>query len=450
MNKNNELLEGNLFKVFIKYLFPSIGGMLGVSLYILFDTMFVGHGIGREGLAALNIAIPIYNVLTALGLLLGIGGATALSVSLGKGKIKEARKIFTHALFVSAFLGIAITIFGLMFIDKISYFMGASDKNIILVKDYLKVIITFSPAFVIVSTLTVFIRNDRAPKLAMWSIIIGSAVNIVLDALFILVFGLGMKGAAMATAVSPIVSLILLSIHFIGNENRILKVIKTSFQKEVFYRILKNGIPSFVIEISAGVVIFAFNNVLQNMGGTLGVSAYSIVANVSLICAAIFNGIAQAIQPIVSINYGAGNYHRVIKVLKFSMISSLIIGITFFAFGILYPEGIILFFNKDVELMNITKTAIRIYFLAFIFMGVNISISSYMQSMEHSMQSTAISVLRGIIFNMIFLIILSRLFLIKGVWMTVPLVEFITMFISLFYVVGINNDLIRNLSVSKS
>jgi putative MATE family efflux protein len=315
MSNKVDFLKDDIKKLFIRYLVPCISGTLATSLYILFDTIFVGQGVGSIGLAALNIAIPMYNVLFAIGLLLGVGGATALSVSIGQKKFDKLNDIFTYSVGIAFMIGVLITAFGSIFIDELSYALGATNENFQLVKEYLRVILAFSISFILVNTLSVFIRNDKAPRLAMVSTILGSITNVILDAVFIFIFHWGMAGAAIATVISSVLSLfILVYFHFIRGNTK-LRLVRIEAQMPLIKRIVLNGTPSFVIEVSAGIVIFAFNTVLNRITGTIGISAYSIIANISLICASIFAGISQASQPIISINYGAGKLDRVNKVL---------------------------------------------------------------------------------------------------------------------------------------
>jgi putative MATE family efflux protein len=434
MRHKTHFLKDDIFKLFIRYLIPSVFAMLMVSVYIFFDTIFIGRGIGTDGLAALNIAIPIYSVLLSIGLLFGVGGATALSVSIGQGKQNKLNEIFTYSVAAAFIIGAFVTVFGIIFIDRLAYFLGADESTFHLVKEYLIIILSFSLSFILVSTLTVFIRHDGAPKLAMWGSAMGSILNIILDAVFIFVFKWGMAGAAIATVISSVLNLFLLIYyHFIIGNSK-LKFIRLIPQIKLIKRILLNGIPSFIIEISSGIVIFAFNNVLNNIIGTIGISAYSIIANISLICAAIFTGIAQASQPIISVNYGAGQYSRVKKVVKLGTTFALTCGVIFFSVGMLLPEQIIKLFNNDSsELLRITSRGISIYFISYIFMGLNIVLGAYFQSMEHSTFSTILSSCRGIIFVILGVLVLPYFFSIDGVWLTVPLAEIITLVLSVIF-----------------
>jgi putative MATE family efflux protein len=431
MSHKVDFLKDDIKKLFMKFLIPSIFGSVMVSMYILFDTIFVGRGVGSEGLAALNISIPIYNLLFALGLLMGVGGATALSISMGQRKYDKLNEIFTYSVGIAFMAGVLITIFGSIFIDELCYFLGANAENFYLVKEYLQVVIFFSVSFIMVNALSVFIRADKAPKLAMWGTIIGSITNIVLDAVFIFSFGWGMRGAALATVASSVLSLCLLVYYHFIKGNSKLRIIKPSFSFELLKRIISNGIPSFIIEASSGIVIFAFNGVLYSIIGTIGISAYSIIANISLICVAIFTGIAQAIQPIISINYGAQKLDRVNKVVRLGLSFAGVFGILFFTIGVLFPRPIVSLFNTDsAELMRITVRGINIYFIGFIIMGLNIVFGAFYQAIEYSMFSMVISISRGVGFILLGLLILPRALSVDGVWATVPFAEAVTLIIA--------------------
>ncbi len=432
MEKTYDLTHGNLRKVFFNYLVPSVGGMLGTSLYVLGDTMIVGRGLGSQGLAALNLSIPIINVFNGLGLLFGIGGATALSVDKGMGKTDGLNKIFTKSVIFSFICGVLLTLLRVFFLDEFVSFLGAEGEIFNMSRDYLGVMLSFSIAFLLNPTVMVFVRNDGAPKTAMAAMLIGSIVNVILDYVFIMRMDMGMWGGALATGLSPIIGLSILSTHFIRRKNGI----SLSRLKGVqgVRRIFANGIPSFVVECSAGIVIFAFNQSLLNIAGNIGVSAYSIIANLSLIAAAIFTGVGQAIQPIVSVNYGAKNMKRILETFRLGLFTSLGLGIVFYSLGLFFPEMLIGIFVRDItEVLDITKTGIRIYFLSFLLMGVNIVMTSYVQSKEQARTSLIISLLRGLVLIIAVLMILPRFLGINGVWWTLPVTELLTFFISIVF-----------------
>ncbi len=425
--EKNELLEGNLKKTFFKYLIPSVSGMLGVSLYVLGDTMIVGRGIGSVGLAALNISIPMINVFHGLGLLFGMGASTAISISRGEGDESEVDQIFTISLLFSFIIGLFFVFIRFFFLEELSLLLGASAETLELSTGYLGMIMTFSPLFLLNYTLNVLVRNDGNPKLAMYGMLVGSILNVILDYIFIIIFDWGMVGAGLATSISPMIGLIILSLHFTLKQNK-KKWLKPTFELPMIRRIMSNGFASFIIEISAGLVIFAFNKEILTLAGDIGVSAYSVIANLSLIATAIFTGIGQSIQPIVSVNFGARKMNRVYEVTKLAIYSSFILGVFFYLSGLFFPEFLVTIFSQgDPELLAITVKGIRLYFLAFILMGVNITITSYLQSKEYGRASMLMSLSRGFVFIIGFLLVLPKLYGLTGVWLTMPLAELTTL-----------------------
>ncbi|MDB8793624.1 MATE family efflux transporter [Romboutsia sp. 1001216sp1] len=433
-DKESVFLNSDINKLFYKYLINSVLGMLAVSFCILADTMFIGQGIGSDGLAALNICIPIFNLFNGLGLLFGMGGATALSISRGKGEIVESQRIFTKSIIIAILVGITLSTLGKIFTEKIGYILGANISNIYMVKEYLSGVLIFSFSYILAHTTSAFIRNDHNPRLAMIATVTSGLSNVILDYLLIFIFDMGIKGAGLATSIASLINLLILLTHFISKKCS-LRFIKFKINVKDISRILFNGLPSFIVEISSGIVIFIFNLKLLNIVGNIGVSAYSIIANVSLVAAAIFTGISQAMQPIISVNYGANKIDRVKRVRKKGLKTSIIVGLSFYIIGILFPQFIVgVFTSEKGQIVDITVNAIRYYFLAFIFMGINIVNGAYYQSMEHRILSNAISLSRGIILIIIGITILPIFLGVNGVWLSAVFAEVLTLIITYIYV----------------
>ena len=433
MQNNENLISGNINKIYYKYLINSILGVLAISFAIFIDTMFIGRGIGSEGLSALNIAIPIFNLLNGLGLLFGMGGATALSISRGRDNNEEANEIFTQTIIIMLSLGILISIIGVINVEKIAYILGASKNNLDFVTQYLKGVLFVAFSYISVHGLASFVRNDSNPGLVMIATISGGIVNIVLDYLFIFEYKMGMLGASMATSIASLVNLTIISTHFITKKCK-LKLRFSNINIKFILRVLGNGAPSFIIELSSGIVIIVFNIAILNMIGEIGVSAYSIVANVALIVMATYTGIAQAMQPIISVNYGAMQNDRIKSVIKRSIIIAVVIGLSVYTVGVLYPNKIVSIFTTDSgEIVNITINAIKYYFISFVLMGYNIIMGAYYQAIEKRIVSNLISIGRGILFLMIGIIILPNIFGINGIWLSVLFSELITYVFILIY-----------------
>lgn len=433
MSKKLDLLQDKESTLLRKYMIPSVAGMLGLSVCILFDTMFIGHKIGELGLAALNIALPIYNLYSAIGLTIGVGGATALSVAMGQKKFHRVNRIFTSAVFATIIFCIIISLLEVFFLDKIVYMLGASEATFPLAKEYLKIILAFNPAFIFASAFIVFVRNDREPKLAMYAVIGSNTTNIVLDYVFIYIFNLGMFGAALATSIGQLVALGVLSIHFI-KKNNTMHIELGGINLDNIGKVLKNGVPSFLNEISAGFVIFIFNIVIYKFEGDLGVSAYGIITNIVLIFMAVFNGVSQGVQPLISVNFGAKKEGRVKEFLRLTRIIVLILGVGFLGMGLLLPNQMIGLFTSDRgRLLSITRQGIYLYFIAFLFNGSNILNIAYLQAVEKSKESSLLSTLRGLVFVIIFIIVLPRIIGVYGVWLTIPITELSTLLLFLIF-----------------
>ena len=311
--------------------------------------------------------------------------------------------------------------------------LGASEATFPLAKDYLKIILALNPAFIFASAFIVFVRNDGEPKLAMYAVIGSNTTNIVLDYVFIYIFNLGMFGAALATSIGQLVALGVLSIHFI-KKNNTMHIELGGINLDNIGKVLKNGVPSFLNEISAGFVIFIFNIVIYKFEGDLGVSAYGIITNIVLIFMAVFNGVSQGVQPLISVNFGAKKEERVKEFLRLTRIIVLILGVGFLGMGLLLPNQMIGLFTSDRgRLLSITRQGIYLYFIAFLFNGSNILNIAYLQAVEKSKESSLLSTLRGLVFVIIFIIVLPRIIGVYGVWLTIPITELSTLLLFLIF-----------------
>lgn len=414
--EKTEMITGSLSKIFVHYVSLNVLSMIGLSCYILADTVFVAGGVGNSGLAALNLVLPAYSFINGAGLMLGMGGATRYAVLRGEGRDTAADGVFTMTLAMGAALA------GLL---------GAEGETLSLSVQYLRTILLFSCAFIVNNILVCFIRNDGSPQLSMAAMLAGSFSNIVLDYSFIFPMGLGMFGAALATGLAPVFSILVLSLHFLRRRNHFRPAACTP-QRRIVREILTTGLPSFVTEFSSGVIILLFNFTILRLTGTTGVAAYGVISNIALIAVAVFTGIAQGIQPIVSVNYGAGRTGRVWRTYAAALLLGAVLGLLFLALGLLEADGIVGIFNREgnVEMDRIASSGIHLYFLAFLFMGANIVTTSLFASINRPGPSFAVSILRGLAAVVIFLLILPPALGMDGVWLTIPAAELTTLFVS--------------------
>ncbi len=428
----NNLLKGEIREHYFKYLFPSVAGTLAYGLLIFIDTVFIGRGIGSLGIAALNISIPIFSMV-ACGMFLGIGGATAAALDIGKGKKEGKNKIFTLCIYFGIFLSLFFSIAVTLNLDKIVYLLGARGEVIPMVKDYVAVVSKTIIFYIMPHILTNFIKNDYNPKLPMYYLIIVSLSNIILDYIFIFVFKWGMTGAAAATSISQFLGLLILLTHFRLPQNT-LKLKKNFFDFNILIRIGRIGLPSFINEISLGTVIFISNAEFYKYLGNLGVSAYGIIVNVNFLLYLIYSGIAQSSQPIVSSNFGANQLSRVRETLNLGTKIIISSGIIFYFILVIFRVNIIMLFNNENQpLIKLAKNAFPLFFSGVIFLGLNLKFSSFYQSIEFNKISSLINLLRSLILVIFFIKILPIFMGVTGVWIAYSCSELVTFIIALIY-----------------
>lgn len=427
------MYKDNIVGLFFRYTLPSVASMMGISLYILADTFFIANGVGSHGLTALNIILPVYSLIHGVGLLIGIGGATVFSIAKAANS-PWAKQVFSLCLVLTAAATGIFTFSGVFFSQQLAQLLGASEQVLALSSGYLKVLSLFSGFFLLNNLISAFVRNDSSPGLAMTAMLAGTMLNIILDYLFIMVFGWGMFGAALATGSAPVLGLLILSYHFIRKRNTF-SLSKFRPKLSMLTQIAQGGSSSFIIELSSGVVIMAFNFALLRAAGDIGVAAYGIIANIALVCTAIFTGLGQGMQPIISTNYGAGYFSRCKNTLLIGIITALGAGTLFFVIGLRYTYEITGLFNLsgNPQLTAITVNGIRIYFVGFILSGVNIIVSSYFQATLNSASSMSVSLCRGLFAIIVGLTLLPMFLGIDGVWATVPFAEIIAFGLAMGY-----------------
>ena len=425
------------FKNFTKYVSLNVMGMIGLSCYILADTFFVSKGLGANGLTALNLAIPIYSFIHGSGLMIGMGGGTKYSIQKSQQKHDGANCIFSNAVYLAAVFAVLFVLTGILFSGKISSLLGADENVFKMSKTYLQVILLFAPAFLMNNVLLCFVRNDGAPQLSMAAMITGSLSNVILDWVFIFPCRMGIFGAAFATGLAPIISMIILSAHFVKKKNNF-RFVKCRPQAMLFAGILSSGIPSLITEVSSGIVIIVFNSIILNLEGNIGVAAYGVIANLSLVIIAVYTGIAQGIQPIISSSYGAKNYSECNAILRYALTVMLIVSAVIYAVVFFGASPIAEIFNSEQNpvLQEIAEKGLRLYFIACPFAGFNIIISVYFTSSEYPLPAHIISILRGFIVIIPMTFLLSAIADITGVWCAFPATEFLVAALGLvFYIV---------------
>lgn len=427
-------------KEFIKYVSFNIVAMLGFSCYVLGDTFFVAQATGADGLAALNIAIPAYSLVAAVGYMLGVGGATRFSLLGGK-KTKSTAKVFTNVSFLGAAASVIFIITGIFFIEPLSRLLGAEGEVLVYTIAYLQVILVASPFFIFNNMINAFVRNDKEPRLAMIAMFSGSIMNIILDYIFMFKFDMGIFGAALATGIAPALGLAILSTHFIRRKNNFtLAAVKPDIR--IIMDSIKPGGSAFVTELSNGIVILVFNLLMLELIGNIGVTAYGIVANIAIVILAMLNGVAQGMQPLISSYYGKGDRHSAAVVYKMGIVSVLLIASVIYAASLVGAGEMASLFNSsgDKTLQSLAQTGIRIYFSGFLMAGINITAAAYFGAIGNAGRSVLIGSLRAFAVIIPAAFLMSWLLGVTGLWLTFPVAETIVCIISVYLNVKSNKE----------
>lgn len=420
---SQHLLQDKVPRLYLHYLLPTLIAMASNSLYCLADVFFISKGAGSVGLAALNIAMPLFTLYSAIGLTFGVGGATIMSIAEGNGRVQERNRAFTCSVIGMAVIGFLIAVFGTLFLEPFAYVLGSSKELLPHVKEYMLPVNACAMFFVINYAGSILLRNDHAPKMAMQATLCGNLSNIVLDYLFVMVFHMGLFGASVATGLSAILSLLFMLPHFIRKKNTV-HFTKDIFHMDVWKRMLTNGAGSGVLEISAGSVVLIFNYVIVQQADQLFLAAYAIVTNIAYVTKGLLNGFAQAAQPVISTNYGAGKRDRTRSAFRVSLFASSAFAIILYAIFLLFPNTVAAIFSDgDAQLIASAADGIRFYFTSLLFTAIITMILYYFQAIECSRAATMLAVLKGFVYVLISLFIMVRLFGIMGIWFTITLAE---------------------------
>ena len=417
-------------KKFLKYELQSVAGMVGISVYILADTFFISVYAGADGLAMLNLVLPVYGVIYAIGSMIGIGSATRYGINRAKGE--DTGDYFLQSVFWCIFFSIPFMLTGFLAPQKFLGLLGADAKLAALGKSYLRIILTASPLFMANYTFTAFARNDQATSVAMTASIAGSLFNIVFDYVFMFPLGMGMTGAALATAVSPIVSILICMVHYLSPKSSV----SFHFMVPSVKMLISScslGVVAFVGEIASAVTTMVFNFVLLGLDGNTAVAAYGVIANTALVGTAIFNGVSQGLQPLASEAHARGEEHEKHQILVKSIVTGIALAIVLIAGVWFFAADITSAFNSEqsAQLAAYAIPGIRIYFIGFFAAGINIICAGFLSATDHAKESSIVAISRGIIAIIIFALVLPTFLGITGVWLAFPAAEAVTLLLAI-------------------
>jgi Na+-driven multidrug efflux pump len=418
------------------------------SLYTMVDGIFVSRGVGPLALASVNLSMPFINFIFATSIFFATGASTLIAINLGKGENKKPNEIFTINFIAIVGVAIAIVIITLFNLKGIAVFLGATDATMIYVIEYLKIITIFNGFFMTSYCLEVLTKIDGFPYLAIVGVVISALVNIILDYLFVIKFKWGIGGAAYATGISQVIATLFYLIHFSRKKSN-LKFVRCKFRFSIIKEILSIGLPDGLTEVTIGIVIYIFNQVILKKIGDNGIVTYSIISYINLLVLMTMIGITQGMQPLTSFYYGKGDKRALNTLFKMSAITIALISILVFIIINLFTPKVVGIFIDAVaneESFNYSITALRIFSLSFIFVGYNILISGYFASIAKPKYATVISVSRGLIAISISLFLMNMMFGETGIWLATAIAEGATLILSLYILTKKSNYILEGKS----
>ncbi|MFI3266226.1 MAG: MATE family efflux transporter [Rikenellaceae bacterium] len=424
MNKtfaiDNKLATEKISKLLLMYSIPSVIGMVATSIYNIVDRIFIGQGVGAMAISGLTLTFPLMNIITAIGTLIGVGAASRLSIVLGMNDIKWARNITAHTLMLTFFMS-AVTVTGMMlFLEDILLLFGGSEQTIPYAMRYLHIVLPGSVFTNLCYSFSNMMRASGNPRKAMYAILLGVSINIILDPIFIFVFDMGIRGAAIATVISMFIGGVFAISHFM-NPKQVVRFTAKSFaiKKYIIFNILSIGAAPFIVNLASAGVAGVINMQLMKHGGDLSVGAFGIINSYLFIIVMSVVGVANGMQPIVGFNFGAGLNHRVIDAFKLTVrVSTVIVSIGFILCQ-LCPRLLSQGFTSDAELLDITTQGLRIATLVFPIIGFQVVSGVFFQAISRAKQAIFISLTRQILFLIPCILVLSHYFGIIGIWASI-------------------------------
>lgn len=410
-----------------QYAVPAIVAMTASSLYNMVDSIFIGHGVGPLAISGLALTFPFMNLSAAFGAMVGVGASTLISVKLGQKDYETSQHIFGNVISLTLILGIVFSALTLVLLDPILYFFGASAATIPYARDYMLIILLGNVITHGYLTLNAVLRSVGKPQLAMNATILTVFVNALLDPLFIYGLDMGIQGAAFATILAQVISLIW-QIKVFSNPQEMLHFKHGIYRlkKKIVTDTLSIGLSPFLMNTCACIVVILINRGLGSYGGDLAIGAYGIVNRIAFLFIMIVIGLNQGMQPIAGYNYGAQRYDRVLKVLRYTLLCATMVTTAGFLIGELIPGLCARAFTTDPELIRLAERGMRIVVMFFPLIGMQMVTTNFFQSIGHAGKSIFLSLTRQLLFLIPLLLTLPHFWGVTGVWMAMPISDAIS------------------------
>ena len=424
-------------KQFVRYVTQNIFGMLGISCYIIADTFFIAKAAGTDGITVLNLVLPIYNLIFAIGSMIGVGSATRFTILRAQGE-ERAHDYFSNAICFVWMIGILFTLAGIFIPDKIIALMGGDAGIVALGTGYTRIFLLFTPFFMMNYVIMAFVRNDNQPSLAMAGTLARSLSNKLFDYIFMYQLGMGLEGAALATAAGQALAAAASVVFFARSKTSRLRFTRPLADFRALGKTCVNGSSELMTEVAASVVSMLYNYQLMMIAGADGVAAYGVIMYVNFIFTAVFFGFAMGTGPVVSYHYGAKNQPELKGLFKKSMLLVGGTGAAMFAASQLLAAPLVgVFVGYDAELAAMTLHGFRIYAVAFLVCGFNIYGSAFFTALNNGKVSALISFMRTLVFETSTVMLLPIVWGIDGVWSAIIVAEACALVLTTAFLVGL-------------
>lgn len=431
-----QLSEHFTYSKLLRFTFPSIIMMIFTSIYSVIDGLFVSNFAGKTALAAINIIYPFIMAVGALGFMMGTGGSALVCRLLGEGEKEKANKTFSLIVYTTAIAGILLSALAFLLVPTVSRLFGASGQLLDYCILYGRICFLSMPCFMLQNVFQCFFITAEKPRLGLDVVLSAGITNMVLDFLFVAVFGLGLKGAAIATVCGEIIGGLVPILYFAGRNHSLLRLGRTSFDAGSILKTCTNGSSELMTELSSSVVTVLYNTQLMKIAGENGVAAYSTIMYVNFIFVAIFLGYSLGSAPIISFHYGAGNHDELKNMRKKSLRLIAVWGIGMTIISHIFALPFARFFvGYDSELLAMTIHGFRIYAFVYLLNGFNIFGSSFFTALNNGMVSATISFLRTLVFEVICILLLPVFFGIDGIWSAVLVAEALALCVTSFFLI---------------
>ncbi|WP_366291143.1 MATE family efflux transporter [Paenibacillus sp. AN1007] len=422
-NWTHPLERQTVGRAFISYLVPSVLGMLVIAFNFIIDGIMVGHKLGSTAMAGIGIASPVYTLFVAMSLWIGMGGAELYSNHMGRKENKRAKEVFTKSIILILLITMAIGYTAYMFKDKLVYALGANADTFSSASDYMNVMLLFGFVFTIENALSVFVRNDGNPNTSMYAQITFAVANIVINYITLYVLEWGVSGVALGTIVSAALALLVLFSHFFKKTNN-LTFTRFTWSSKLLGMIALIGFPSFLAELGMSVFSVSHNISMERIGGTNGVASFTVLNYIHGVVLLAFLGLASAAQPLISYYHGAQRMERIQETMRIAVKTAFISGVVLLlVVQVGAPYFVQIFGNFSSTVTDSAVYGLRIFTIAYVFMGVNFVMSTYFQSIGNAKMAIWITAAREMIIMIALLIILPSFMGGTGVWLSVPLSE---------------------------